>query len=342
MHTKMSDFAQSVFARLCQMDKEKQIQIFPHANVDGDCIGSACALALGLRRLGYATTVVLECEIPQRLAFMKVDPSLYTVFQEDMLEKMQSVQGIAFAVDCSEGHRMGKVEALFDQGKEKMVIDHHVSVVSDLENAYVDAKSASASELVYQFLREMESLYGAEILDGTIADFLMVGIQSDSGKFSFESTRPVTLRIAADLMELGANVADNAYHLFDETSKGKVLLHGRALSGMELYDNGKIAISKVTNKMIEETGAPEGASDGVVNILRDIDTVLVAFVVRETDTEEIRVSCRSKEGFDCAAFAMTMGGGGHKRAAGFRSKMLTIDAFAEEIIAKATAFLEKS
>ncbi len=338
----MSDFAQSVSTCLSQMDKDRQIQIFPHANVDGDCVGSACALAMGLQRMGYSATVVLECEIPQRLSFMKVPASLYTVFKPEELDAMAARQGCAFAVDCSEGHRMGAVEELFEQGKEKMVIDHHVSTVPSIETAYVDPKSASAAELVYQFLREMEDLSGKKVLDQTIADFLMVGIQSDSGKFSFESTRPITMRIAADLMELGANVADNAYHLFDETSKGKVLLHGAALAGMELFDNGKIALTKVTNKMMQETGAPEGASEGVVNILRDIDTVLVAFVLRETDTEEIRVSCRSKQGFDCAEFAVTMGGGGHKRAAGFRTKTLTIDAFAEEIVAKATAFLERA
>ena len=170
----------------------------------------------------------------------------------------------------------------------------------------------------------------------------MVGIQSDSGRFSYENTRPSTFRIAADLMERGANVTDNAYHLFDETCEGKVRLHAMALSNMKLFADGKIAVTKITQKMMDETDAPEGAADGIVNILRDIDTVLASFVIRETENNELRVNLRTKIGFDAAEFAQKMGGGGHHRAAGFSGKNVDIDTFADTIVAEASAFLERT
>ena len=340
MPTRMSEFAKQVFACFACV-KNKEIQIFPHARVDGDCIGSSSALALGLRKLGYAARVMLEVEIPERLAFMNVPKDLYQIVTEENMEEMKALQGLAFATDCSEGHRMGGCEALFEYAQMKIVIDHHVSSNTEKALAYVDPTSASASELVYAFLRELELLSGKMLLDEMAANFMMVGIQSDSGKFSFENTSAKTFRVAADLLELGANVTDNAYHLFDESSKGKVLLQGQALSNMQLFDDGKIAITKITLAMVEETGAPEGAADGIANLLRDIDTVLAAFAVRECEDGTIRVNCRSKVGFDAAAFAQEMGGGGHHRASGFTGRNVSIDDFLSEIVSKATAFLEK-
>ena len=195
---------------------------------------------------------------------------------------------------------------------------------------------------MYLLLKEWEVSSGKTLVDGFEADCLMVGIQSDSGRFSYENTRPSTFRIAAELMERGANVTDNAYHLFDETCEGKVLLHGLAMSDMKLYADGRIAITKITLDMMEKTHAPEGAADGIVNVLRDIDTVLAAFVIRENEGGELRVNCRTKEGFDAAEFAQTFGGGGHRRAAGFSSKNIDIDAFAEKVIAEACAYLERT
>lgn len=340
MPIKMSDFAKQVYACFACIG-EKEIQVFPHARVDGDCVGSAVTLAMALRKLGLPSRVMLECEIPPRLSFMHVPEDVLCIVSEKNQKACEESQGIAFAVDCSEGHRMGACEVLFEKAQTKIVIDHHISAEPDLKYAYVDPKSASTAELIYNFLRELEEITEVTLLDAFAANCLMVGIQSDSGRFSFENTGAVTFRIAADLMELGANVADNAYYLFDESSKGKVLLHGMALSNMSLYADDRIAITKITNKMVEETGAPEGAADGIANLLRDIDTVLAAFVVRESEDGSLRVNCRSKEGFDAAAFAQTMGGGGHHRASGFTGRNVAIDDFVKEIIEKAQAWLEK-
>ncbi len=340
MPVEMSDFAKQAYACFACLEN-KEIQIFPHTRVDGDAVGSACALASGFLRMGIHAKVMLDAPIPPRLYFMEIPEELYRIVTLENEESAKEAQGLAFAVDCAEAHRMGGCEALFAQAKTKLVIDHHVSVENSCENSYIDPKAASASELVYAFLRELEEMTGKKLLDQDNANWLMVGIQSDSGKFSYENTNPKTFRAAADLLELGANISDNAYHLFDESSKGKVLLQAQAMNAMQLFDQDKIAITKITMKMMEETQAPDGAADGIANILRDIDTVLAAFAVRECEDGTIRVNCRSKEGFDAAAFAQIMGGGGHHRASGFSGKDTDIDTFVREIVEKATTFLER-
>ena len=341
MQETMNEYSGLVLAYL-PSDKEKEIQIFPHARVDGDCVGTAVALASSLRKLGYRAQVILDWQIPPRLSFMNVPDDLITVVTDDNEQQIRSRQGLAFAVDCSEGHRMGKAESLYSGAEKKVVLDHHVSASPEAEIAYVDGKSASCAELMYLLLKEWEEKFGLKLIDRFEADCLMVGIQSDSGRFSYENTRPSTFRIAADLMERGANVTDNAYHLFDETCEGKVRLHAMALSNMKLFADGKIAVTKITQKMMDETDAPEGAADGIVNILRDIDTVLASFVIRETENNELRVNLRTKIGFDAAEFAQKMGGGGHHRAAGFSGKNVDIDSFADTIVAEAVAFLERT
>lgn len=337
----MRDFAEKVLQVLPD-GQEGEVQIFPHARVDGDCLGTACALAMTLRKMGRSAQVILECEVPPRLSFMNIPDEILTIVTPDTISEILARQAVAFAVDCSEGSRMGAAEPVFEGAKHKIVLDHHVSAEVVSEYAYVDGTSISCAELLFALISEWEKMLAKELIDPFTADCMMVGIQSDSGKFSYENTKPGTFRIAADLMERGANVTDNAYHLFDETCEGKVRLHGMALSNMQLYADGRIAITKITQAMMKESHAPEGAADGIVNTLRDIDTVMASFVVRENENGELRVNCRTKVGFDAADFAKTMGGGGHHRAAGFSGHDIDIDTFVEKIVAEATAYLEKA
>ena len=183
----MSEFSKRVFAYL-PSEKEKEIQVFPHARVDGDCIGTAVALAASLEKLGYTSRVILECEIPPRLSFMNIPSELTTIVTPDTEEEIFARQGLAFAVDCSEGSRMGACEALFERAEKKVVVDHHVSASPEAELSYVDGKSASCAELMYMLLKEWEDSTGKALVDQAVADYLMVGIQSDSGKFSYENT----------------------------------------------------------------------------------------------------------------------------------------------------------
>lgn len=335
------DFSRNVLLKIKSVS-EGQIQIFPHARVDGDCLGTAVALALSLKKMGKDAKVMTEWAIPPRLQFMNVPEEILTIVNAENTPENLKIQAVAFAVDCSEGSRMGPAEELYEKAETKIVLDHHISSSVSGDLAYVDGTSASCAELLYLVLKAWEEDLGVTLMDQQVADCLMVGIQSDSGKFSYENTKPSTLRIAADLMERGANLTDNAYHLFDETSEGKVRLHGLALSNMKLYADGRIAITKITRKMMEETGAPEGAADGIVNILRDIDTVMASFVVRENDNGVLRANCRTKVGFDAAEFAQKMGGGGHHRASGFGENDMDIDSFMEKIVKEATAFLNQA
>lgn len=297
--------------------KNKEIQVFPHIRLDGDCIGSAAALAATLIKLGIPSKIYLDDPVPERLLFLGISPDMCEVFDADKLEENLAMQGAAVAVDCSEAGRMGKSGALFSRAKVTAVIDHHVSSGESIGTRYVVPHSASTAELVLHIIRQIEEETLEVLMDPFIANCLMVGIQSDTGRFSYQNTTPDTLRAAADLLESGANVFVNAYHLFDVTSVERMKLVSKALSSSKMFFGGKLALTIVTQDMLRDTNASDAAADGLVSSLRDIEGVVASFVIRESDTGEIRVNIRSREPFDSAAFAELFGGGGHHRAAGF-------------------------
>ena len=316
----------------------KEVLIFPHLRVDGDCIGSAAALAAALRKLQISSAVVIDEAIPDRLRFMAIPDELLVLYTSDIIKIKTPLLGLSVAVDCSDAGRMGKSGTLYTASAQTAIIDHHVSSKGDSGIRYIVPTSASTAELVLNVIRCIEKKTGLDLMDSNIANWLMVGIQSDTGRFSFQNTTPDTLRAAAELLESGANVFSNAYHLFDLTSVERMKLIAKAMAGAKMFFDGRIALTVITSDMLRDTNTTDYATEGLVSSLRDIEGVVVSFVVRESDEGEVRVNVRSREPFDSAAFAETFGGGGHHRAAGFSMYGVTANEVCKMIIERATAF----
>lgn len=323
-------------------DSGERVFVFPHLRLDGDCIGSATALVVALRKLGISAFVFMDEPIPDRLSFMAIPDDLIMICSSELIRQMSPFSGGAVAVDCSEAGRMGNSGALFDAAKRTAVIDHHISSKGGSDTHYIVPASASTSELVLQLIRRLEELSEKKLMDPFVANCLMVGIQSDTGRFSFQNTTADTLRAAAELLENGANVFINAYHLFDATSVERMKLFAKAMTGAKMFFGGKLAMTVITQEMMRDTNTTDNATEGLVSSLRDIEGVIVSFVVREAEDGEIRVNIRSREPFDSAAFAETFGGGGHHRAAGFTVDGKTGIEVCKMIIDRAASFFPEA
>ncbi|MBN1891855.1 MAG: bifunctional oligoribonuclease/PAP phosphatase NrnA [Clostridiales bacterium] len=321
---------------------EKEVFVFPHVRVDGDCVGSAAALVSVLPKLDINASIVMDESIPRRLLFMAVPEELVLLYDADMLEIRAADMGLAIAVDCSEASRMGDSGELFSKATKTAIIDHHVSSKGDFGVRFIVPTSASTAELILEVIRILEKLSGVSLMDPFVANSLMVGIQSDTGRFSFQNTTPETLRAAAELLENGANVFINSYHLFDSTSVERMQLLAKAMAGAKMFYDGKLALAVITMDMLKDTNASEYAADGLVSSLRDIEGVVVSFVVRESEDNEVRVNVRSREPFDSAAFAELFDGGGHHRAAGFSIRGQTANEVCKMIIEKASAYFPEN
>lgn len=339
----MNECALTIACALLEFSgKDKEIQIFPHVRVDGDALGASSAMAIVLQKLNISSHIYIDEPIPDRLEFISSAKSFTIHFDESQLDSYYRSQGAALAIDCSDAGRMGRAGALFAKANRQYVIDHHVSSGQSFGFRYIEPKASAASEMVLSVIRILEEKTHKELLDADVANCLMVGIQSDTGRFTFQNTTSDTFRAAAELLDAGANVHDNGYNLFDLTNIARLKLTSQALSNAKLFYEGKLAMTVVTQEMIRCAQASEDAADGLAANLRDIKGVIVSFVLRETTDGEIRVNIRSYDPFDSAAFAAEFGGGGHHRAAGFTVENMTASELFRFIIEKVGEYLSRA
>lgn len=321
------------------------ILVFPHKSVDGDCVGSSCAVVLLFRGLGAKAYVCMPEKLPENMSFMNVEDCLfYPTADFKAGDKIDgSSYSMRMSVDCSEGHRMGDCGAIFDSlDTVALDIDHHE--VTNLTDDYkwIEPKASSACELVfYAASKVAEELNVAldKVLSPKAAQALLTGIVTDTGRFTYSNTRPETLTTAGCLMELGGNITDVCYNLFDRKKPQEFMISNTACVNAELLLDGKLAITCVTEEMFAKFNAGKDDIMDVVSRLRDIDGVELAVVLREVENGGIRGNLRSKESFDCTALAGIYGGGGHKRASGFTATGLTMEELKNDVIGRAQSLL---
>jgi phosphoesterase RecJ-like protein len=281
------------------------VLLFPHISMDGDALGSSGALCAALRKAGKTAHVVVEEKLPDMVAFL--DRGYCT---ED--PKLSASPDVCVCVDCGEYKRFPKRKTLFRAGGISVCIDHHKTTKPFLDLNFIDGDAAATAEIVYELI----PLLGVEI-DKEIGSLIYAGIVTDTGKFQYSNTTRKTHLIAAELHALGVRVSDISIMLYQNERMEKRLLEARILDEARLFAGGRAVISCITKKMLKETGGRLDETDGVTESLRDIRGVEVACLLKEKTARTIKVSLRSKNNFDVAAFSEKNGGGGHTKAAGF-------------------------
>lgn len=273
-----------------------------HVNPDGDSLGSAVGLALGLKKLGKRVDIAVDGKLPRRLNFLLDGVQCLTA---ENIGKYDC----AVAVDCADISMLGELEECFLSCKDNAVIDHHPTNPLFGKINFVE-KCAATGLLVMKLLKEME----VEI-DFAIARALYVSIMMDTGNFCHANTSPDVFRAAAELVEKGLDVSVIYRTVFDENTLGATLLIVHAINSMELFAGGKVAISSITRQDYDDCNASSEDSEGLINYARRVEGVQVSAFIKEVDTGKYRVSFRSR-GADVSVLAASFGGGGHARAAG--------------------------
>ncbi|GAE87520.1 3'-to-5' oligoribonuclease A [Acetivibrio straminisolvens JCM 21531] len=218
---------------------------------------------------------------------------------------------MVIALDTGDMERLGKRAAIFNDAGITVNIDHHPTNTQFGQVNLVNTDSAAVGEMIYRLIEMM----GINI-DKDMATCLYVAIATDTGGFRYSNTTPVTHRITADLINNGVDVSYISQTVFETVSLPKVKLMGKAIENLELFENGKLAIIKITDDLLKSVGAKEEDCDGIVNIGRNIEGVEVAVVIRQRAGGELKINFRSKNYVDVSVIANRHSGGGHKRAAG--------------------------
>lgn len=296
-------------AALVQLRRATRVLMPTHQNVDPDGLASPMAMMHGLAQFGIeAVPVLTDRELPASLQFL---PGLDRVLRYgvDPLPEYD----VVCMIDCADRRRLAKFseeELPKIEGKIPLVnIDHHVTNDRFGTVNIVVPESASAAEIVADLLR----IWGCD-LTLEVAECLLTGVYGDTLGLRTDATTAKTMRIAADLVDAGANPADITDQLFRFKPVSTVCLWEHALGAVAW--SGQLIWTQVNNPILERCKAKPSEAEGIVNFLSGTMGSRAAAMLYETD-DGWRVSMRSlRDDVDVAAIAATFGGGGHPRAAG--------------------------
>jgi phosphoesterase RecJ-like protein len=289
--------------------------LMTHENPDGDALGSILAAKLALEQLGKDVVMYLygETPLPREYGFMALD-DLRRTLPEDSDER------VLVALDCANESRLGRDEpSVIACVARSIDIDHHHDNTrfGDLNLIVPDASSTG------EVLRDIVAGLGVE-LTPEIAEPLYIALVTDTGRFQYANTTPKALRLAAELVEAGADVHRVFQGVYESVQFAKLKLLARALERAQVYEGGAIVVSYLVRTDFSEVGAAEPYSEGIIDYLRAVEGASMAVLIREPprgDGPTRRVSLRSSvDELDVSAIARKSGGGGHPQAAGFSSE----------------------
>lgn len=293
--------------------------ILTHQYPDGDTIGSAYALAAGLRQLGKQVRVVCSDMIPNKYDYLTSE-----------VEWDNFTPTHLCSVDVADPRLLG--EGLKDYApKIELAIDHHGSNTHFAQNLYYKGYAATAM-IIYELLEKL----GVK-LDRFIAEGLYTGIATDTGCFRYSNTDSLTHRMAADLLDQGIRMEYINRVNFDIKSRSRLAIEQQALSEMRFDWFNRSAIMCITKEMIEKAGASENDLEGLAGIPRQVEGVWVGVTMREIDDGCFKVSIRTGPSVDACAIAQLLGGGGHVAAAGCNLPGPKDAAMSKILVAIATA-----
>jgi phosphoesterase RecJ-like protein len=291
-----------------------------HENPDGDALGSILALKLALDELGKDSVMYLygDAPLPAEYSFMELD-ELRRRLPDDWRER------VLIAVDCANESRLGPEPEPLDGAPLVLNIDHHHDNTRFGAVNLVVATASSTGEVLRDLFHEL----GVE-LTPELAEALYIAVVTDTGRFQYSNTTAKSLRLAAELVEAGADIHQIFRDVYETVQFAKLKLLARALERAQIYDGGRLVVSHLLRTDFTDIGAAETYSEGIIDFLRAVEGADMAALIREpprSDGPARRVSLRaSNDELDVSAIARKSGGGGHPQAAGFSS-----DATVEEI-----------
>ena len=307
--------------------KANSIALVSHINPDGDAIGSALAMKLGLEQLGKKVSAFCQDKVPDDLLMLPGSGSYRTEAPGEHFD-------LLCAIDVSAPDRMGSCEALLQQADATAQIDHHGTNPLFMQHNDVDGDSCAAAIPVFRMLTAL----GAEIT-ADIAACLYTGIATDSGNFAYDAVNEETFLVMAALKKTGFKMTELNRRLFRCHPAAQVKLLSRALSTLRFHADGKVTSMVLTQKDFEECGALPEHANTVVNYGIDIDGVRATALVREMGEGRCKASLRAVAPGRVDEIAHSHGGGGHPQASGC-SLTGTVDEYRSLLVSELTAMAE--
>jgi bifunctional oligoribonuclease and PAP phosphatase NrnA len=286
-----------------------------HENPDGDALGSMLATRLALEELGKDVVMYLSgtTPLPPEYEFMRLD-DLRREPPDDADTR------ILLALDCANERRIGPASAgLLDRVRLVLDVDHHHDNSRFGDVNLIVGGASSTGEILGDLFKELGVRLTPEI-----SEALYIAVVTDTGRFQYANTTSKALRLAAELVEAGADVHRIFRGVYESVDFAKLKLLARALDHAHVFEGGRMVVAHLDRSDFEAAGVEEPYSEGIIDFLRSVEGAELAALIREPPTQNgptRRVSLRtSTEDVDVSAIARKSGGGGHRQAAGFSSE----------------------
>jgi len=283
------------------LGKYQKITILSHVNPDPDAIGTALGIYACLREQRFQVEVVNATEdIPRYLDFLP--------YFSRIKQKMDFADSLIIACDCGSLDRLGF--AL--EGREIINIDHHSTNSQYGILNIVDAEAVSSSEVAFRLLKRLYPVSKESAVS------FYAALVSDTRNFTTSNMSGAVFDFAGKLVALGVDITEMTEKMMHRRSLASLRILGVAINSLQLREDARVAIMKISKEYLRHTGARLSDLDGVVDYAKSLATVEIAIMLVEGE-DSVKVSLRSKKA-DISILASFLGGGGHKLAGGFEKK----------------------
>lgn len=294
-----------------QLKKSSKVVMVIHQNPDADALGSAAAMADYLGMLKIEPVIFCATPVPPQLQFLPY-ASKITSDKKIFLKNIDTIM----VLDCGDLRYAGLTDILPNHSAFTINIDHHPTNEKYAHINLVMPEAASTTEILYSFFKHNNAR-----ISRSMATSLMAGLVNDTDNFSNPATSESSLAVAGELLRAGANL--NLIHNWIIRNKtiNILKLWGLVLQRLNKKDDVDMAYTYLTKKDILQYGIEDSETEGISNFLNKLDGAKISLLIKETMDGKIKGSFRTtRDDTDVSLFAKKMGGGGHKKAAGFTTE----------------------
>ena len=290
---------------------QKNCIVLSHQNPDGDTLGSMLTIGEVLRMLGHNVDRVVSDPVPEIYKFLPFANLVKAPCDSSLHEKYD----LAFSLDCGSDKRLGSAVKFWQSAGSTINIDHHISNEKFGIYNWIEPNAVSTGQVVFWLAKSLKINITSEL-----ATLFYITLLTDTGCFSNSNTTAEALLWGAELIKLGADHLSIYQRVFLEKPFITLKAFGMVLSNLSLLENGNIAFAYIDHETMKNLSATSADTEDVADYMKRIKGVKISIFLREDSKRETKVSFRSNNEFDVSKIAASLGGGGHKRAAGANIK----------------------
>ena len=282
------------------------IFITGHVNPDGDALGASFCLKILLQKENIEADINFDITntLPSNLDHLPY---------ELITKKLQSSYETVFVFDCGNPSRLGKYEDIVLKAKNIIVIDHHIDpTFGSLQ--IIDSEAASTTQVLYrQLLKEKF------VIDKDMADCLLTGLITDTGRFQYPNTTIEVFNIASDLLKQGADISSISENIYGSIEFNALKLQSEIINRIIFDKDIKFTYSTIYQKDYKKYNIDAEETDFLIDVVRLVRGADVALLLKEQVDGTFKGSLRSRNNFNVQELSAIFDGGGHKAASGFSS-----------------------